>query len=187
MTIRSIALFLATSALLVGAVPSHAQSVAFRAGVGAAVPVGETADRRSAGPAAVVSVESRLDSRWGVRVDGEWSVLRAATPAGPEHGSRGGIRTVGVSLNGTLKLPAGDYAPYLLAGIGAYRLQDRNQRRSPYGTTGAVQAGLGIEGPAWGRISPWGEARALVHATDYGSADWSPTVYLPLALGLRVR
>ncbi len=78
-------------------------------------------------------------------------------------------------------------APYLLAGIGAYRLQQVGGRASPYGTTGALQMGGGMDVNIWRRVDPFVEARAIVHVTDYGSDEFSPTAYWPLVIGLRIR
>lgn len=137
----------------------------------------------------MISVETRLTRLWGLRLDGEWSRLTGApAPAGQEHFSDyQDIRAIGASLNGILRFSDDPLAPYLLAGIGAYRLQRVDAPASPYGTTGALQAGLGIDGNLWGRVDPFVEARAMVHVTDYGSDEFSPTVYWPILIGLRIR
>lgn len=137
----------------------------------------------------MVSVESRLSQFWGLRLDGEWSLLNARpAPAGQEAYSQyADVRTYGLSLNGILRFSEDELAPYLLVGIGAYRLQAIDQRPSPYGTTGALQAGFGIDGNLWERVNPFVEARAMVHVTDYASDEFSPTVYWPVLIGLRLR
>lgn len=137
----------------------------------------------------MLSVESRLSRLWSLRLDGEWSRLNGPpAPAGQEHFSEYlDLRTVGLSLNGSLRLSESEFAPYLLAGLGAYRLQRVGGPPNPYGTTGAVQVGFGMNANLWERVSPFVEARALVHVTDYGSDEWSPTVTWPVLLGVRIR
>lgn len=157
--------------------------------MGAAFPVGGAGERRDAGPAALVSVESRQSKYWSIRVDAEWSLLNARpAPAGQEgHFQYADLRTYGASLNGILRFPEDAITVYLLGGIGAYSLQAVDQRRSPYGMTGALQAGFGIEGNFWKRVNPFIEARALSHITDYGSDEYSSTTYWPATVGLRIR
>jgi len=144
---------------------------------------------RDAGPATLLSVEIPLSSRLSVRMDGEWSLLRGPTaPAGQESMSDfQDLRTLGISLNGVMRLSDGRVAPYLLVGAGAYRLQRLDAPASPYGTTGAVQAGSGLDSNRWSRVNPFVEARAQVHATDYGAGDFSATVYWPVVIGLRLQ
>lgn len=132
---------LALFAALAGTAPLRAQEISFRAAAGAAVPVGGAGDRRDAGPSAMLSVETGLSRLWSIRLDGEWSQLTGPpAPEGQEHFSNyQDLRTIGMSLNGVLRFSDGPLAPYLLAGIGAYRLQRVNGPPSPYGTTGALQ------------------------------------------------
>lgn len=180
---------LALFAALAGTAPLRAQEISFRAAAGAAVPVGGAGDRRDAGPSAMLSVETGLSRLWSIRLDGEWSQLTGPpAPEGQEHFSNyQDLRTIGASLNGVLRFSDRQFAPYLLAGIGAYRLQRVNAPPSPYGITGALQGGMGIDGNFWGRVDPFMEARVMVHVTDYGSDEFSPTVYWPILIGLRVR
>jgi hypothetical protein len=137
----------------------------------------------------MLSVESRLSRRWSLRLDGEWSLLHGPPPqAGREGDSRyRDLRTYGASLNGLRRFSEGRFAPYLLAGIGAYRLQRVGDYPSVYGTTGALQVGVGIDGDLWGRVNPFVEARALVHATDYGAVEYGPTIVWPVLIGVRIR
>ena len=182
-------LLLAALTVLTGAAPLHSQDLSFRAGVGTAIPVGGAGQRRDAGPAVMLSVETRLSPFWSLRLDGEWSLLNGPpAPAGQEYYSNyTDLRTAGLSLNAVLSLSEGALAPYLLAGIGAYSLQREGDDLSPYGTTGALQAGFGIDAAVWERFSPFAEARAQVHITDYGSDEFSPTVYWPVLIGVRIR
>lgn len=182
-------LLLAAFAALASTVPLQAQDISFRVAAGAAIPAGGAAERRDLGPSAMISVEPGLTRLWSLRLDGEWSQLTGApAPAGQEHFSNyQDLRAIGASLNGILRFSDDQLAPYLLVGIGAYRLQRVDAPASPYGTTGALQAGLGIDGNLWGRVDPFIEARAMVHATDYGSDEFSPTVYWPILIGLRIR
>lgn len=189
MTISRTTLLLAAFAALAGTMPVQAQGISFRVAAGAAVPVGGAGERRDAGPSAMLSVETRLSRLWSLRLDGEWSLLNGPpAPAGQEYNTNyQDLRAIGASLNGILRFSDDQLAPYLLAGIGAYRLQQVDAPASPYGTTGALQAGFGIDGDLWGRVDPLLEARAMVHVTDYGSDEWSPTVYWPILIGLRIR
>jgi len=172
---------------VVGSASLEAQDLSVRAAAGAAIPVGGAGERRSAGPAAMLSVESRLSNLWSLRVAGEWSLLRGPTaPAGQEHFSEHqDLRTLGVSLNGIVRLSDDRVAPYVIAGAGAYRLQRVDAPASPYGITGAVQAGFGWDGNLWDRVTPFVEARAQVHVTDYGTDEFLPTVYWPVVIGVR--
>lgn len=180
---------LAAFAVLGSTAPLQAQDVSFRAAAGVAVPAGGAAERRDTGPSAMLSVETRLSRVWSLRLIGEWSQLTAVrAPEGQEHLAKyQDLRTIGASLNGVLTFSEGRLAPYLLAGIGAYRLQRVAAPASPYGTTGALQAGIGIDGNLWGGVDPFIEARTMVHVTDYGSDEFSPTVYWPILIGLRIR
>ncbi len=137
----------------------------------------------------MTSIESRPSRLWSLRLDGEWSLLNGPpAPAGQEHLSNyHDLRTFGASLNGILRFSEAEIAPYLLAGIGAYRLQQVGAPPGPYGTTGALQTGIGIDSNIWERVNPFVEARALVHVTDYGSDEFSPTVYWPVVIGLRIQ
>ena len=137
----------------------------------------------------MLSVEARLGARWSLRVDGEWSQLSGPpAPAGQDgFSSHRDLRTQGASLNGVVNMTDDQLAPYLLAGIGAYRLQRVGGDPSPYGTTGAIQVGVGFDSNIWGRVNPFIEARAQVHVTDYGADEFSPTVFWPVILGLRIR
>jgi|GEM_PF-2882196 len=174
---------------VVGSASLEAQALSFRAAVGAAIPVGGAGERRDTGPATLLSVEMPLSKRLSVRVDGEWSLLRGPTAlVGQENLSDyQDLRTLGVSLNGMMRLSDDHLAPYLLVGAGAYRLQRINAPVSPYGTTGAVQAGFGLDSNYWSRVNPFMEGRAQVHATDYGAGDFSATVYWPVVIGLRLQ
>lgn len=181
-------LLLAALTTVVGLAPLHSQDLSIRAGVGAAMPVGGADVRRDAGPAVMLSVEYWLDRVWSIRFDGERSSLNArSAPAEQEAFSQyQDLRTQGVSVNGIARYSDAELAPYLLVGIGAYQLQVDNDRPNPYGTTGAVQAGIGVERNVWSLLNLFAEARAQAHLTDYGSGDSSATVYWPLLIGLRI-
>ena len=189
MRISRATLLLAAFAALAGTAPLQAQDISFRVAAGAAVPAGGAGERRDAGPSAMLSAETRLNRLWGLRLDGEWSLLSGPpAPPGQENFSNyQDLRTIGASLNGIFWFSDGRLAPYWLVGIGAHRLQRVDAPASPYGTTGALQAGFGIDGNLWGRVDPFIEARAMVHVTDYGSDEFSPTVYWPVLIGLRIR
>jgi hypothetical protein len=185
MSISRTILFVITLAVSGGSASLEAQNLV-RAAAGAAVPVGGAGERRDIGPAATLSVESGL-TNWILRLDAEWSLLRGpAAPAGQEHFSNyQDLRTLGISLNGIMRPSEDRLAPYLLIGVGAYRLQQVGASASPYGTTGALQAGIGLDTYLWGRVNPFVEARAQVHLTDYGAQEFEPTVFWPVLIGLR--
>jgi hypothetical protein len=186
MTMLRAAVLTAALSLPLLAPPLGAQDSAVRLGAGVALPVGGVAELRGAGPAAALSLESRVAGRWSVRLGAEWAVL-AAGPTTPEAGAGvRELRTVGISAAAVRRFGGGAVAPYLLLGAGGYRLQEVGGSRTPYGTTGALQAGIGVDVARFARLAPFAEARALVHATDYGSREWSPTVYLPVQVGVRV-
>ena len=169
--------------------PLQAQGITFRAAAGAAFPLGGAEELRDPGPSVTLSIEKRLSSLWSLRLDGEWSELEGVpAPEGQEHFKEyQPLRITGGSLNGVLRISSYPITPYLLAGIGAYRLQRVEAPRSPYGITGAVQAGVGVDGNLWERVNPIIEARAMVHLTDYGSDEFTPTIYAPVLIGLRIR
>lgn len=181
--------FASVVALLLGAGALQAQGISIRGAAGAAVPVSGAGALRDAGPAALLSLESQLSRGWSLRIDAEWSVLTGPpAPAGREHFSNyGDLRIYGASLNGILRFSEDETTPYLLGGIGAYRLQQSEGDPSPYGITAGMQAGAGIDASIWRRANPFVEARVLVHLTDYGSHELTPTVYWPVLVGLRIR
>jgi hypothetical protein len=190
MRYRRTALLLSALAILLAQEPLRAQSgLSVGAGAGAAIPAGQAGERRDLGPAAMLSVEARMNPRWSVRLDGEWSLLGGPTaPAGQEHvSSSQDLRTVGASLNLVMRLSEAAFSPYLLAGAGAYRLQRVNAPKSPYGTTAALQAGVGAEAKMSRRIGAFVEARAQMHATDYGADEYGATVFWPVLAGIRIR
>ena len=189
MRILPVPFFASAVAVLVGAGGLQAQGIFIRAAAGAAIPVFGAGAIRDAGPAAMLSLESPLSRRWSLRVDAEWSRLDGPpATAGREHFSQyGDLRAVGASLNGILRFSEDEAIPYLLGGIGAYRLQQSGGDPSPYGTTAGVLAGAGIDASIWRRVNPFIDARMLVHLTDYGSHELAPTVYWPVLIGLRIR
>jgi hypothetical protein len=172
-----------------GAAPLRAERLSLRVAGGAVFPNAEAAQRRDAGPAAMLSAEYRLSHLWSLRADGEWSLLRGPpAPAGQEGSwAHHDLRTHGVSLNAVMRFTDGPLVPYVLTGIGAYRLQFVGGSPSPYGTTGALQVGLGADANFGGRINPFIEARAQVHLTDYGSTDYGITRVTPVMAGVRIR
>jgi hypothetical protein len=186
---RRTAAVLGVLTVLVAAKPVRAQSLSVRAGAGVAVPVGSAGEHRDAGPAAMLSVESRLGRLWSVRLDGEWSLLKGpAAPAGFEdYKSYNDLRTVGASLNASLRLSENAFAPYLLAGVGLYRLQRVGAPRTSYGNSGALQAGFGVDAKLSHRLDAFAEARAQLHINDYGAAEFEPTRIWPVILGVRIR
>lgn len=185
-TSSRIAFLACTVAVFAFMVPLRAQGLAFKAGAGAAIPFGGAGDIRDPGPAALASLEFGLGPELSFRLDAEWSVLHAPSAPAGQAFRYADVRSVGASLNGVLRSPQDVLTPYLLVGIGAYRLQEIDRERSPYGTTGALQAGIGIDGSFWERVNPFAEARAMVHVTDYASDEFSATVYWPVLIGLRI-
>jgi hypothetical protein len=171
-------------ALLAGAAPLGAQGTYFRAGTGLALPVGEAGERYRAGPLAAVSIQTPLGGRWSVRFEAEWSRMdgRSDGTATPPD-----LRTVGGSMNAVRHLSRPPAAPYLLAGIGGYRLQRVGDHPNGYGTTPMVQLGIGVDGTVLRHINPFAEVRAQVHLTDYAADELSPSVFRPITLGVRIR
>lgn len=169
--------------------PLSGQDVGFRVGAGVAIPVGGAGERRDMGPAGTISIESSLTRVWSVRVDGDWSLLRGtAAPPGQEHLSNyQDLRSLGITANGIARFSDERLTPYLLIGLGAYRLQRVDAPKSPYGVTPAAQVGVGLGATVWDLVNPFVEVRALIHATDYGSREFTPTVYWPVLVGVRIR
>jgi len=170
-------------AALLGAAPLRAQDLSFRAAVGPAIPADGTAERLHPGPAAMISFETRVNRAWSLRWDGEWSLLTGRSfPAGRQPD----LRAIGASLNGLRRFSATPVTPYLLLGVGAYRLQrvGAPTRRSRWNV--AVQAGFGIEDGLWDRVAPFLEVRGMMHLTDYASAEFTPSVYCPILIGVRI-
>lgn len=167
--------------------PVSAQEVIVRPNVGVAVPLGSAGEVRSLGPMTALALETRF-GRWGLRLDGEWALLDG-TPAPPGQEiftEYQDLRSIGGSLNLVRTFSEGDLAAYGLVGGGAYRLQRTDAPPSVYGTTRAVQMGLGVESDHWDRIRPFMEGRLLVHLTDYGGRQYGFTVVAPVGVGLRV-
>lgn len=189
-TFRRTALLFGALTVLLAVKPLSAQALSVRAGAGSAIPVGGAKKVRDAGPAAAIAVELGLSRRWRVRLDGEWSLLNGpAAPPGQEIYSRySDLRTQGGSLNAVMRFSDGAFSPYLLAGIGAYRLQRVRAPKSPYGTTPALQAGVGVDVNLSRSIGAFAEARGQVHTTDYGAArEFGWTTFWPLIAGIRIQ
>jgi hypothetical protein len=179
-------LLLAGALAAVAAAPLAAQELEVRAAAGVALPVSQTGVMYEPGPAFMVSLEPRPGGRWSLRLDGEWALLGSASSANP-FAEGGDLRSFGVSGNALRRFRGDSLAPYLVAGLGAYRLQRVGGSPSPYGTTVAVQAGLGVDLQRWERFNLFAEGRAQLHLTDYGSAELSPTTFLPVVVGVRLR
>lgn len=169
--------------------PLPAQELLFKAGAGITVPVGEWSERRGAGLSTMVSVELRLSSMWALRLDAERSALRArpAPPGSETDPDYADLRSWGASLNGVLNFPEARVTPYILLGIGGYKLQVVDRARNPYGRTSAIQAGIGLNSNLWKRVNPFLEARGMLHLTDYASSEYSASAYLPILIGVRIR
>jgi hypothetical protein len=174
-----------------------AQSLTARAAAGVAVPVGTAGgagERYRPGPAAEIAVETPLSvgasGRGSLRVGATWVRLPGRVIAGPSGaGARyADLGMLGGSLDLVVARTGGAAEPYLVAGLGAYRLQKRGERRNPYGTTAALQAGVGVDLRPRSRIGPFVEARLVLHVTDYASAaEFVPTVHAPVRVGVRIR
>jgi hypothetical protein len=175
-------------ALLAGAAPLRAQGTHLRVGAGLALPVGDAGDRYRAGPLYMASLQAPLGGLWSVRFDGEWSRVNGreyVPPGGPRPAPD--LRAAGGSLNAVRHLSRARAAPYLLAGMGAYRLQRVGDRPSVYGTTPMVQLGLGVDATVLRRINPFAEVRAQVHLTDYAADELHASVFRPVVVGVRIR
>jgi hypothetical protein len=174
----ALALFIAGAASVQ---PLRAQEV--RVGAGVAIPTGSL---NTLGPAALISLGTPATSAFGLRLDLTIETQGHATdaPGGPQ--SRGTLRSVGASLNGLLRLGSGETRPYLIGGLGGYRLRAQERADNPNGTTWGGNLGAGID-MRWGGVSPFVEGRALVHVSDFGSYELSPTLYFPIIAGLMFR
>lgn len=157
--------------------PLHSQEIDFRAGAGVAVPIGPAGLRYHPGPAGTLSADWELSPAFLLRLDGEWTWM--ATRRSPYD-----IVTYGLSLNAVLRVPEASVAPYVLVGVGGYRLQKIGTR--PHEITTAVQAGLGVDADLWDRFAPYVEVRTIAHVTSYASDDLTPTVFLPVTAGVEV-
>jgi hypothetical protein len=170
------------------ATPLQAQDLSFRVGAGAAFPLGAATQSRHVGPAFTVSAETRMGRHWRLRLDGDVATLTGrATPAGTPYPGLRSLRATGATLSGVRRMGGGDHGAYVLVGLGAYRLGTVGSGRAPRGTTAALQTGMGLEGAGWGRLVPFGEARVVAHATDFGASDFRPLLHLPVTAGFRVR
>jgi hypothetical protein len=174
---------IAALALLAGAAPLAGQGTCFRVGTGLAQPVSEAGERYRAGPLAAASIQTPLGGLWSVRFDAEWSRMdgRPVGQVTPPD-----LRTVGGSMNAVRHLSRARAAPYLLAGIGGYRLQRVGDDPNGYGTTPMVQLGMGVDASVLRHVHPFAEVRAQVHLTDYAADELSPSVFRPLTLGVRI-
>lgn len=183
------ALLLGALALLATTPPLRSQGPSINVAAGAALPVGGTGERHGAGSTALISVVSspsvRGAVRMNLRLDAEWAWLPSRVD--PSRTPARELRAMGVSLN-VVSAPVTDgVTPYLLVGLGAYHLQRAGEGPSAYGPTPAVQLGAGLDGPRRRRVRPFAEVRALVHVTDYASREFSPSVWWPVTVGVRVR
>lgn len=177
-----------TTAACTTALP--AQDLLFKAGAGITVPGGRWGEGREPGLSTMVSVELRLSSMWALRLDAERSMLRArpAAPGSETNLTVADLRSQGASLNGVLNFPEARVAPYVLLGVGGYKLQQVGRARNPYGRTSAIQAGVGLNSNLWKRVNPFLEARWMLHLTDYASGEeYSFSAYIPIVAGVQIR
>jgi hypothetical protein len=176
-------------ALLVGAIvptPAAAQEVEVEAIGGLQVPVGAMARYRTAGPRFGGAVRYHLDgSPWSIRA--ELTTGRLMEVAEEREGyppfRPGDLASHGLALTGIRRIGAGAVQPYLLTGIGAYRMRIEGSDPNPYGTIGSLLAGGGLEQ----EVGPWrifAETRAKVTLSDYGSREFSPGIQLPTTVGI---
>lgn len=189
MIYRSIFVFLGL-VLAVSGTSLFAQDLSYRVAAGAAMPSGTAGESRNLGPATTLSVALALSPYFSVRFDTEFSLLDGlpVPPGQPSNFDYGDMRTFGASLNGIVRLFEDRYSTYVLGGIGAYRLQHLGGRPNPYGTTVAVQFGIGVDTNLWDRFNPFIEARAQAHVTDYGAEEFSTfTTIWPVMVGVRIR
>jgi hypothetical protein len=176
--------------LLVLAFPAapRAQGLSVGAGAGVSVPVGSMAERRSAGERLVGSLGYRFpDSRLGVRADLAWTRLYGE-PQPEDFGyswSHGDLHSTGLTASLVYRFAEGGMEPYALVGVGSYGMQIQGAARNPYGRVLGVSSGMGVEFPLAGQRL-FVEGRGKVILSDYGAAEWSPGVYLPITAGIRV-
>jgi hypothetical protein len=167
--------------LIAQAGPVRAQDGAITAGLGLSIPRGTAGERYGFGPAGRLSVEVQRGSRLAFRLDAEWSRM----PGGILEFYPEDLLTYGGSLNALWRFRGSRYVPYLLLGAGGYRLQRMGDDPSVYGTTPALQAGVGLE--AWYRatMAVVVEMRTVAHLTDYAAEEFTPSIFWPVMAGLR--
>lgn len=174
-------LILALATLLLAPPNLSAQMLDVRLGGGAARPVAGSDDLFASGPAAQLSLGAQLSRVFGLRLDAEWGRLAGGHVASEPDD----VHVYGASLNVVLRVPDLVVTPYALVGIGAFRIHPGGDEPY-YGTTGAVQAGLGVELHVWDRVRPFAEIRQTLHLTDVAAPEFRATVVRPAVVGVSV-
>lgn len=157
---------------------AQAQGWWLGAGGGSAAPLGDQARVRTSGWSLTSGAGVVRDSGWGVRVDAEYFRL------GPGE-SQEAMRGAGLSASAVLYFGNETIRPYLLAGLGAYRLQIAGAPSSPYGATVAASLGVGLDLRVHRRLGAFAETRYVLHATDYGLGGPGTTSHGPVYIGVR--
>jgi hypothetical protein len=178
------------SAMLVGAMmqptPAAAQEMEVSALGGVQVPLGGMAQYRTPGPRVGVAIGYHLaGSPWSFRA--ELTSGRLMEVAEDREGyppfRPGDLASHGVALAAIRRMGEGTVQPYLLTGVGGYRMQIEESGPNPYGTIGALFAGGGLQR----EMGPWrlfAETRAKITLSDYGSREFSPGIQLPTTVGI---
>jgi hypothetical protein len=157
---------------------AHGQGWWLGAGGGRAVPLGDQVHVRTSGWSIAFGAGTLSDSAWGVRADAEYFRL------GPGEFQRA-MRGVGLSASAALFFGNETIRPYMLAGLGGYRLQIDGAHDNPYGTTVAVSLGVGLDLRLHRRLGAFAETRYVLHATDYGLGGAGTTSHGPVHVGVR--
>jgi hypothetical protein len=142
------------------------------------VPLGDQVHVRTSGWSITTGAGTISDSGWGVRADAEYFRLGAGE-------FQRAMRGAGLSVAAALYFGNDVIRPYMLAGLGAYRLQIAGAHSSPYGTTFAGSLGVGLDLRVYRRLGVFAETRYVLHATDYGLGGPGTTSHGPVYIGVR--
>ena len=97
--------------------------------------------------------------------------------------SQGDLRVFGVSASAVLAPESSRIGPYFLVGGGLQRIHASGVT-NPYGPTGAVHAGMGLQVPFGQRLLHV-EVTPQVMLTDFATGEeWTASVFWPVSIGL---
>lgn len=173
------------AALLLPVVATAQPEVGFDVGI--VRPVADLGENRTAGVSAALSAGFGTASRpWGTRV--EVGVQHLFGPAAPPYGGTSAqfddltVANARASVVRTARVGQG-WGVYGLAGVGAYGLFSVNS--GTFGGGPGLHAGIGARIPA-GRSSLTVETQGIVIASEFATGDFTPALYVPLTVGVRL-